>query len=622
VSGFPAIHAHQRKYFRKVEYRFSEGKHGDPPLGSYAQDRGAPVREYVSREQNSRLMRKADDGGAGGQPGVPKGAGASLPSSVRAKMEPRLGADLSGVRIHTGGESAKAAQGFGARAFTVGSDVHFNAGEFSPGTKEGDKLLAHELTHVVQGQKSGVQRKADDGDHGAEAKGDAKDDAKVSDPSEPAEQEADAVSEKVAGDLHDDNKGDKKDKNGKKGDEKKAAADEKAGDEKGAEKGADKKDAAAKGDAKKDKGGDEKKAAAGDKKAEAEGSSAAEKAAGDEKKDEEANVSQAAPAVGRKIAITATPSAGIHLATESSSSSSSSTASPSGAAGAAGAASSAASTTEPGAPASKTVMDADLATVETKTATAWCTAEALGIGQAAAKLTFWKGKGKVVNDERGYWRAQSKIGTYAENPKDRENVEKVAKERADAAKDKWAADVTPSPQHIQSDLKSDSNPITHGYNGTAKLNDAHKKAIDYLTSAAKIQALATAGGNKVNIADAEAAVRAEHASFFAGGNDVAADVKKHAEGRIRPGGPLKDKVNLIAFQSAADGGTINIPKKAGEHTLYKPKAGTLKRTPPAGVNAQNQYVVEYEGYNNARFSVTMDDRDCPVIVEGKGLQLL
>ena len=126
-------------------------------------------------------------------------------------MEPKLNADLSGVRVHTGGDAAAAASGYGARAFTQGNDIHFNAGEFSPGTKEGDRLLAHELTHVVQGQHSGVQRKAtDDGEeHGPE----------VSDPNEPAEKEADAVADKTADELHEgnndgpeaDKKGDKKD---------------------------------------------------------------------------------------------------------------------------------------------------------------------------------------------------------------------------------------------------------------------------------------------------------------------------------------------------------------------------------------------------------------------------
>jgi hypothetical protein len=119
-------------------------------------------------------------------------------------MEGKLGADLSGVKVHTGGESAKAASNFGARAFTVGSDVHFNEGQFAPGTKEGDRLLAHELTHVVQGQKSGVQRKPDD-DKQDEAEGSPE----VSQPHEPAEQEADAVADDVADKLHDEKGGDK-----------------------------------------------------------------------------------------------------------------------------------------------------------------------------------------------------------------------------------------------------------------------------------------------------------------------------------------------------------------------------------------------------------------------------
>ena len=90
---------------------------------------------------------------------IPAGAGAALGGGVQMRMERTIGADLSGVRVHTGGDSAEAADSLGARAFTVGSDVHFGRGEFAPGSKEGDRLLAHELTHVVQGQKSGIQRK-------------------------------------------------------------------------------------------------------------------------------------------------------------------------------------------------------------------------------------------------------------------------------------------------------------------------------------------------------------------------------------------------------------------------------------------------------------------------------
>lgn len=64
-------------------------------------------------------------------------------------MEPQLGADLSAVKVGTDGKSATAAEQLGARAFTVDGEVHFGSGEFAPGTKEGDRLLAHELTIAV-----------------------------------------------------------------------------------------------------------------------------------------------------------------------------------------------------------------------------------------------------------------------------------------------------------------------------------------------------------------------------------------------------------------------------------------------------------------------------------------
>ena len=65
-------------------------------------------------------------------------------------MEPRLGYDLSRVRIHAGAKAAETANGVGARAYTVGEDLVFGAGQYAPETPEGRKLLAHELTHVAQ----------------------------------------------------------------------------------------------------------------------------------------------------------------------------------------------------------------------------------------------------------------------------------------------------------------------------------------------------------------------------------------------------------------------------------------------------------------------------------------
>ena len=79
-----------------------------------------------------------------------KGGGDALPTGVRAYMEPRFGADFSGVRIHTEGEADQLNRQLGAQAFTHGQDIYMRAGKYAPGTTGGNRLLAHELTHVVQ----------------------------------------------------------------------------------------------------------------------------------------------------------------------------------------------------------------------------------------------------------------------------------------------------------------------------------------------------------------------------------------------------------------------------------------------------------------------------------------
>jgi hypothetical protein len=86
------------------------------------------------------------------------GAGRSLPQAERAFMQDRLGHDFRSVRIHTGEQAAAAARAVEARAFTVGSDVVFGAGQYAPGTAAGRRLLAHELTHVAQGDGSTPRR--------------------------------------------------------------------------------------------------------------------------------------------------------------------------------------------------------------------------------------------------------------------------------------------------------------------------------------------------------------------------------------------------------------------------------------------------------------------------------
>ena len=79
-----------------------------------------------------------------------RGGGAPLPTVVRERFEAAMGHGFEHVRIHTDGAAQAAARALDAHAFALGADVFFGPGTFAPGTAEGDRLLAHELTHVVQ----------------------------------------------------------------------------------------------------------------------------------------------------------------------------------------------------------------------------------------------------------------------------------------------------------------------------------------------------------------------------------------------------------------------------------------------------------------------------------------
>lgn len=87
-----------------------------------------------------------------------RGGGQALDGGVRAQMEGAMGADFSGVRVHTDSRADALGQALGARAFTTGRDVFFRQGEYSPGSAGGRRLVAHELTHVVQQSGAPVQR--------------------------------------------------------------------------------------------------------------------------------------------------------------------------------------------------------------------------------------------------------------------------------------------------------------------------------------------------------------------------------------------------------------------------------------------------------------------------------
>jgi len=79
-----------------------------------------------------------------------RGRGNALDEGVRGSMAPELGDSLSDVRVHTDENADALSRSVQARAFATGSDLYFAKGEYQPNTSSGNKLLAHELSHVVQ----------------------------------------------------------------------------------------------------------------------------------------------------------------------------------------------------------------------------------------------------------------------------------------------------------------------------------------------------------------------------------------------------------------------------------------------------------------------------------------
>lgn len=79
-----------------------------------------------------------------------KGGGRPLPGLLRSPMEQAFGTDFSGVRLHTDPRANQLSRSIRARAFTAQRDIFLGPGEYEPGTRGGQELLAHELTHVVQ----------------------------------------------------------------------------------------------------------------------------------------------------------------------------------------------------------------------------------------------------------------------------------------------------------------------------------------------------------------------------------------------------------------------------------------------------------------------------------------
>ncbi|HWS85709.1 MAG TPA: DUF4157 domain-containing protein [Pyrinomonadaceae bacterium] len=141
---------------------------------SAAQRKTTPGSPPPAPARAQTIQRKSSEGvDAFRVPLQPKSGGQPLPSEVRAKMESAFGADFSDVRVHVGHEASR----IGAIAYTWGSNIHFAPGHYNPHTLQGQKVLGHELWHVVQQKAGRVQNPFGSGvavvqDHSLEAEAD------------------------------------------------------------------------------------------------------------------------------------------------------------------------------------------------------------------------------------------------------------------------------------------------------------------------------------------------------------------------------------------------------------------------------------------------------------------
>ncbi len=121
--------------------------------------------EEEELQMKPTIQRQSDVGGLPASNNIEsainqsRGGGQAMPDTIRQPMEQAFGADFSNVRVHTDAQSDQLSRSINAQAFTTKNDIFFSEGKYNPGSRSGQELLAHELTHVVQQNGSGVQRR-------------------------------------------------------------------------------------------------------------------------------------------------------------------------------------------------------------------------------------------------------------------------------------------------------------------------------------------------------------------------------------------------------------------------------------------------------------------------------
>jgi hypothetical protein len=140
----------------------------------------AAVQRFLAQRSGSGPTELADDTAAAID--SRRGSGQQLDSTIANKAGSVMGQDFSAVKVHTDSSADTLSRQIGAKAFTTGNDVFFRDGAYNPATSEGQHLISHELTHVVQQGAStpAIQSKMS-----------------VNDPNDQYEAEADSVADMV-----------------------------------------------------------------------------------------------------------------------------------------------------------------------------------------------------------------------------------------------------------------------------------------------------------------------------------------------------------------------------------------------------------------------------------------
>ena len=179
--SWSAQHDQEHELEHRIEPPDSEQREPEAPLHRLASDVGNHAFGGVLARDGAGIMPSGEvHPDVQSKLDTARGSGTNLDAGVQSRFAGSLG-DLSDVTVHTDDTADQLNRSVSARAFATGTDVYFAKGTYSPGSADGDRLIAHELAHVVQ------QR-------GAPTSGPLT----VSNPGDAMETEADSVAEKIS----------------------------------------------------------------------------------------------------------------------------------------------------------------------------------------------------------------------------------------------------------------------------------------------------------------------------------------------------------------------------------------------------------------------------------------